>query len=199
MLPLTENDQRILLRLAREALTRYLDDGRVPQGDEPLEALRQHCGAFVTLRRGKKLRGCIGVIEASKPLCQVVCECAVWAGVQDPRFSPVTKDELAGLNLEISALSPLFEIAPEKIEVGKHGLVITHGMMRGLLLPQVATEWKWDSRRFLEETCRKAGLPTDAWRHGARIQAFTAQVFEEAHVAHTSYPAVCGLPPKRLP
>lgn len=189
MLPLTENDQRILLRLAREALAGYLNDGRIPQEEEPAEAIRQPCGAFVTLRKGKRLRGCIGVIEAAKPLYQVVRECAVWAGVQDPRFSPVTKDELAGLSLEISALSPLIEIIPEKIEVGEHGLLISHGGMRGLLLPQVATEWKWDARRFLEETCRKAGLPADAWQHGARIQAFTAQVFEEADAAKTSHPA----------
>ncbi len=189
MLPLSENDQRTLLRAAREALAGFLNNGQIPAAEESSDALRQHCGAFVTLRKGKNLRGCIGVIEAVKPLYQVVRECTVWAAVQDPRFPPVTKDELAELNLEISALSPLFDISPEKIEVGQHGLLISHGALRGLLLPQVATEWKWDSRRFLEETCRKAGLPADAWRNGARIQAFTAQVFEEAHTAHTSHPA----------
>ncbi len=189
MLPLTENDQRNLVRLAREALVAYLNDGQIPRGEESGEALRQPCGAFVTLRKGKNLRGCIGVIEAVKPLYKVVRECAVLAAVQDPRFSPVTQDELPALTVEISALSPLFDISPEKIEVGRHGLVISHGSQCGLLLPQVATEWKWDSRRFLQETCRKAGLPTGAWQHGARIQAFTAQVFEEAHTARTSHPA----------
>jgi AmmeMemoRadiSam system protein A len=189
MLPLTEYDRWILLRLAREALSGFLNDSHAPRLEGPAEALCQPCGAFVTLRKGKNLRGCIGVIESSKPLYQVVRECVVAAAVQDPRFSPVTKDELPELKLEISALSPLFDISPENIEVGQHGLVISHGRMRGLLLPQVAAEWKWDSRRFLEETCRKAGLPADAWQHGARVQAFTAQVFEEGHAAHTSYPA----------
>ena len=91
------------------------------------------------------------------------------------------KREVNGLNLEISVLSPLSDIAPENIEVGRHGLVISRGALRGLLLPQVAVQWKWDREQFLEETCRKAGLPPDAWRQGARIQAFTAQVFEEPH------------------
>ncbi len=189
MLPLSENDQRTLLCLAREALAGYLNNGQVPAVEESAEALRQPCGVFVTLRKGKNLRGCIGVVEAIKPLYQAVRECAVWAAVQDPRFPPVRKDELAGLNLEISALSPLFDVSPEEIEVGQHGLLISRGALRGLLLPQVAIEWKWDSQRFLEETCRKAGLPVGAWQNGARIQAFTAQVFEEAHAARTSHPA----------
>jgi len=93
------------------------------------------------------------------------------------------------LNLEISVLSPLFDIAPENIEVGRHGLVISLGALRGLLLPQVAVEWKWDRQKFLEETCEKAGLPPDTWQRGARIQAFTAQVFEEPHPAPSSHPA----------
>jgi len=93
------------------------------------------------------------------------------------------------LNLEISVLSPLSDIAPEEIEVGRHGLVISRGALRGLLLPQVAVEWKWDREQFLAETCHKAGLPPDAWRQGARIQAFTAQVLEEPHPARSSHPA----------
>jgi uncharacterized protein (TIGR00296 family) len=96
---------------------------------------------------------------------------------------------VSGLNFEISVLSPLSGIAPENIEVGRHGLAISHGAMRGLLLPQVAVQWKWNREQFLEETCRKAGLPPDAWQKGARIQAFTAQVFEEPSPAHSSHPA----------
>jgi len=99
------------------------------------------------------------------------------------------KSEVKGLRLEISVLSPLMEIAPQDIEVGRHGLIISRGDMRGLLLPQVPVEWNWDRERFLNETCRKAGLPPDAWRQGARIQAFTAQVFEETHPARSSHPA----------
>jgi hypothetical protein len=189
MLPLTETEQQTLLRMAREALVGFLESGHIPEVPEPAEALRQHCGAFVTLRRGKNLRGCIGVIEANAPLYITVRDCAVWAALRDPRFPPVMKREVAGLNLEISVLSPPVDIAPENVEVGRHGLIISRGALRGLLLPQVAVQWKWDREQFLEETCGKAGLPPDAWRHGARIQAFTAQVFEESHRANSSHPA----------
>lgn len=190
MLPLTETDQQALLSMARVALTTYMESTQLPPITPPaVESLQQPRGVFVTLRRGRNLRGCIGVVETDKPLYQTVRECAVWAAVNDPRFRPVTKDELAGLNIEVSALSPLFDIAPEEIEVGRHGLLISLGGLRGLLLPQVAQQWNWDRRQFLEETCRKAGLPPDAWQHGARIRAFTAQVFEEPHQASSSYPA----------
>lgn len=179
MLPLNEADQQTLLRIAREALVEYLKLAVIPQVPEPGETLRQHCGAFVTLHKGKHLRGCIGVIEADQPLYITVAECAVWAALHDRRFSPVTNREVKDLHLEISVLSPPSEIAPEDIKVGQHGLIVSRGGQRGLLLPQVAVEWNWDRERFLQETCRKAGLPPDAWLHGARIQAFTAQVFEE--------------------
>jgi AmmeMemoRadiSam system protein A len=179
MTPLNDADQKTLLRLARESLLRYLDSSEIPDVVESAEALQQHCGSFVSLHHGRNLRGCVGVISAEKPLYRTVAECAVWAGVQDHRFPPVTKAEVSGLNFEISVLSPLEDIAPDTIEVGRDGLIVSQGAMRGLLLPQVATEWKWDRLRFLEETCRKAGLPPDAWRRGARIQAFTAQVFHD--------------------
>jgi uncharacterized protein len=187
MLPLTETDRQTLLRIAREALVGYLERAEIPQRPEPDEALRQPCGAFVTLRKGKNLRGCIGVVEAIKPLYLTVGECAVWAALHDRRFPAVTKREVSGLNLEISVLSPLSDIAPADIEVGKHGLVVSRGSLRGLLLPQVAVQWNWSREQFLEETCQKAGLPPDAWRQGARIQAFTAQVFEEPTPVHTSH------------
>lgn len=189
MLPLTEADQQTLLCMAREALVGYLNSGEIPEVPEPAETLRQPCGAFVTLRKGRNLRGCIGVIAANNPLYTTVRECAVWAAVQDTRFPPVTIRELTELNLEISVLSPLSDIASENIEVGRHGLIISHQGLRGLLLPQVAVQWKWNREEFLEETCRKAGLPTDAWRQGARIQAFTAQVFEEPQTISSSQPA----------
>ena len=116
MLPLTETDQQTLLRLAREALVGYLNLAEIPKITEPGDALCQHCGAFVTLRKGKNLRGCIGVTEANKPLYITVRQCAVWAALQDPRFPPVTKREVRDLHLEISVLSPLSDIAPEDIE-----------------------------------------------------------------------------------
>lgn len=179
MLPLLEADQQLLLRLAREALEESVRHHRLPQVEAPRGAPGESCGAFVTLRKAGRLRGCIGYVEALKPLYQTVRECALAAALRDPRFDPVTPEELPAVRLEISVLSPLFEIAPDQIEVGRHGLLVSRGGQRGLLLPQVATEWNWDRESFLEETCLKAGLPDDAWRHGAKIQAFTAQVFAE--------------------
>jgi AmmeMemoRadiSam system protein A len=189
MLPLSEADQQTLLRLARQALVDHLSRGELPAMPEPEETLRQPCGAFVTLHKGRRLRGCIGIIEAQQPLYLTVRQCAVWAAVRDTRFSPVSREEVTELRLEISVLSPLADIAPENVEVGRHGLVVSHGAWRGLLLPQVAVEWNWNRERFLEETCRKAGLPSDAWKRGARIQAFTAQVFGEPEPVKSSQPA----------
>jgi len=179
MLQLTDAEKHRLLELARTALEEVVRFGRMSEVAEPAEALRTPCGAFVTLHKGRHLRGCIGHIEAGRPLYTTVRECARAAALDDPRFQPVTPAELPSLRLEISVLSPLADVAPQAIEVGRHGLLISRGVQRGLLLPQVAVEWNWDREQFLEETCRKAGLPPDAWRHGARIQAFTAQVFEE--------------------
>jgi len=189
MLPLTEADRQALLRMAREALVQYLRSGETSQIPEPAENLRQPCGAFVTLRKGKQLRGCIGMVEARAPLYLTVRECAGWAALHDTRFPPVTLGEVDGLNLEISVLSPPCDIAPSDIEVGRHGLIVSRGTQRGLLLPQVAEQWKWNREQFLEETCRKAGLPQGAWCQGARIQAFTAEVFDESHPADSSHPA----------
>jgi AmmeMemoRadiSam system protein A len=187
MSPLTDAQQRILLRLAREAVEASARNHRLSEVVPPHDVPTDCCGAFVSLHKGENLRGCIGHIEALKPLAQTVRECASSAAMLDPRFDAVTPDELADLRIEISILSPFFEISPNQVEVGVHGLLISRGAQRGLLLPQVAVHWKWDRERFLKETCRKAGLEEDAWSHGARIQAFTAQVFAEpAHPAHTS-------------
>jgi hypothetical protein len=187
MLQLTDAEKRRLLELARTALEEVVRLGRMSEVAEPVEALQTPCGAFVTLQKRGQLRGCIGHIEALRPLYATVRECARAAALQDPRFEPVAPAELSSLRLEISILSPLVDIAPQDIEVGRHGLLISRGAQRGLLLPQVAVEWNWDREQFLEETCLKAGLPPDAWRHGARIQAFTAQVLKEpSKRAHAS-------------
>ena len=179
MLPLTETQQKSLLQLARGAIQASACSQRLEEIVIPSDVPAECCGVFVTLHKGKRLRGCMGHIEALKPLAQTVCECAFAAALRDPRFDPVTPEELAGLRIEISVLSAFIEIAPEQVEVSVHGLYISRGAQTGLLLPQVATHWNWDRERFLKETCRKAGLDEDAWRHGARIQAFTAQVFAE--------------------
>ena len=179
MLPLTDAEKDRLLNLARKALEEVVRFGRMSELSEPPGALQTPGGAFVTLYKGKHLRGCIGHIEAHRPLYATVRECARAAALDDPRFDPVASAELHSLRLEISILSPLVDIAPQDVEVGRHGLLISRGAQRGLLLPQVAVEWNWDREQFLEETCLKAGLPADAWKHGARIQAFTAQVLKE--------------------
>jgi AmmeMemoRadiSam system protein A len=135
----------------------------------------------VTLHKHGRLRGCIGYIQALKPLRQAVAEMAVQAALHDPRFPPVTSDELPELHIEISVLSPLEAVADvSEIEVGTHGLVIEDGRSRGLLLPQVPVEYGWDRDTFLEHTCAKAGLPPDRWKaQGVTITKFTAEVFGE--------------------
>ena len=187
MFRLDEPDQQRLLEIARQALEEGVRKYELSDLQEaPQGALQERCGAFVTLWKAGRLRGCIGYVEAQGPLYQTVRECTLAAALRDPRFDPVTPEELPALMLEISVLSPLFDIAPEQVEVGQHGLLISQGPLRGLLLPQVAVEWKWDRENFLEETCLKAGLPPDAWRHGARVQAFTAQVFGATRQAERS-------------
>jgi AmmeMemoRadiSam system protein A len=190
MLQLTDAQKDRLLELARGALEEAVRFGRVSEVAESAEALQIPCGAFVTLTERGRLRGCIGHIEAARPLYATVQECARAAALDDPRFDPVTPAELPSLHIEISILSPLVDIAPQQVEIGRHGLLISRGGRRGLLLPQVAEEWNFNREQFLQETCVKAGLPRDAWQHGARIQAFTAQILKEPPTpARSSSPA----------
>jgi len=187
-LPLTEADRKLLLQLSRRVLEASVRGQPVPALENPSLSVQATSGAFVTLRQcNGGLRGCIGRIITTQPLFQTVADCTVDAAAHDPRFSPVTPEELAGLRIEISVLSPVQEVRPEEVEVGRHGLLISMGIRRGLLLPQVPKEWGWDRERFLNETCLKAGLPRDAWCHGARVQAFTAQVFAEARGAAAEF------------
>jgi len=185
---LTDEDKRILLKLARDAVTKAAELGAsgarqavpVVVNDMP-EALRANGGAFVTLKINGELRGCIGHIEADRPLCLMVREMAIAAALQDPRFWRMRKDEVPQLTIEISALGPLEPAKGlEDVEIGRYGLIVSNAYTSGLLLPQVATEQGWGAREFLEQTCRKAGLPADAWqRPGVTIQRFTATVFGE--------------------
>jgi uncharacterized protein len=187
MSPLNESDRLLLLSWARMALEAGVRGRERTRADAPPGPLREPRGAFVTLMKRGRLRGCIGFIEAAKPLVRTVEECAVAAALNDPRFDPVRPEELDALHLEISVLSALVDLRPENVEVGRHGLLISQSWQRGLLLPQVAVEWKWDREQFLAATCQKAGLAPEAWRHGARIQAFTAQIFGEPVVEpHTA-------------
>jgi uncharacterized protein len=150
-----------------------------PGSGVPSPHLREKRGAFVTLHKDGKLRGCIGRIAAVTPLEETVREMARSAALDDPRFAPVAFEELEHLALEISVLSPMRELAPEEVTVGRHGLLVSYDGRRGLLLPQVAVHWRWSREMFLAQTCMKAGLPPDAWLRGARIEGFTAEVFGE--------------------
>jgi len=137
------------------------------------------------LESRRQLRGCVGYALPIAPLYRAVAETARAAAFDDSRFSPVTPEEAPRLEVSLSVLSHLFPIHPETVEVGRHGLLISHGARRGLLLPQVPVEQNWDRKTFLEQTCRKAGLPLDAWRNGATIEAFTAEVFADSDVEVT--------------
>ena len=176
---LDESQRKGLLGIARRALEGYIGAGKIPPEEGGRGKLASPGAAFVTLTQNGRLRGCIGYTEAVAPLFKVVQECAVAAATEDPRFPPVSRKELPSLRVEISVLTPLFPIRPEEVEVGKHGLMVAKGGMRGLLLPQVPVEWGWDRETFLDQVCVKAGLPPSAWRHGATLLAFTAEVFGE--------------------
>lgn len=169
-----------LLGIARRTIEGYVRDRRVPEVRGVAGKLAAPGAAFVTLKRKGRLRGCIGYTEAVAPLFKVVQECAVAAATEDPRFPPVSAEELSSIDLEISVLTPLEPIRAGEVEVGRHGLMVSQGGRRGLLLPQVPVEQGWDRETFLDQTCVKAGLPADAWRRGATLQAFTAEVFGEA-------------------
>ena len=134
-------------------------------------------GVFTTLYLHGNLRGCVGYAIPVVPLYQAVAETARSAAFEDSRFQPVGRQEAPELEISLSVLSPLFPIQPEDVEVGRHGLVISLGAHRGLLLPQVPGEYGWDRETFLQQTCRKAGLASDAWRKGASLEAFKAEVF----------------------
>lgn len=178
---LTEEQQRVLLRVARQALTARVQGKPLPDTDVITDpVLREKRAAFVTLKKRGQLRGCIGHVEPMRPLVEAVAELAVAAGFDDYRFPAVRADELADLEIDISAMSPLRKVTPEEIVVGKHGVVVEQNGRRGVFLPQVAPEQGWDRDTMLTVLCReKAGLPGDAWKKGADLWVFTAQVFSE--------------------
>jgi uncharacterized protein len=177
-------EKKELLRIARSTLREYLATGMMPPGVPHRQTLREPGGAFVTLKEKPSgmLRGCIGTFAARSPLYKCVQDMTVSAATRDPRFESVTAAELEGLEIEISVLTPLERIdSPGVIEVGRHGICITHGHHHGVLLPQVAVEYGWDRETFLEHLCLKAGLPAGSWKHPeAVLEVFTAIVFHES-------------------
>ena len=166
----------LLLRLAHEAIESALEARPTPLAP-PNKHLTENRGVFNTLYSNGHLRGCVGYVFPVLPLYRAVFETARAAASQDTRFSPVTLEEAPTLKVSLSVLSNVSPTTPEQIEIGKHGLIVSFGTRRGLLLPQVPVEHNWDSLTFLQQTCRKAGLPADAWQNGATLDVFTAEVF----------------------
>jgi len=189
---LNEEEGKFLVKLARRAVKEYLETKKVPETTRRVhEKLLQPCGVFVTINsienEEKELRGCIGYPYPTDPLVEAVIQSAISAATQDPRFNPLTKDELDKVVFEVSVLTPpqVLEVKrpqdyPSKIRIGEDGLIIEKGMFKGLLLPQVPVEWNWDQEEFLCQCCIKAGLPPDNWLlPSTRIQKFQAIIFEE--------------------
>lgn len=167
-----------LIRLAHESILSKVQ-GRELSLDAPSPHFAELRGAFTTLYLRGELRGCVGYVLPACSVYRAVAETARAAAFEDNRFSPVTAEEAPALEIELSILSPPQPIRAEEIEVGRHGLLISLHGRRGLLLPQVPVEHGWDRTTFLEQTCKKAELPRDAWQKGAAIEAFTAEIFGE--------------------
>ena len=177
---LTRSERTKLLSIARQTIATFLEKGTFPDISSTTESLMRNCGCFVSLKHEGTLRGCIGNFVSDKPLCHLVQEMAVAAATKDPRFYPLSRPELDPLTIEISVLSPLQKITSiDEITIGEHGLYVEKNINRGVLLPQVATEYRWDRETFLRQTCLKAGLKEDAWKENATLYIFSAEVFRE--------------------
>ncbi len=180
--PLTVAEKHALLDLARRSIRSALACARSPEAPRGHPRLEVPQGAFVTLMQSERLRGCIGILEAPRALWETVTHCAAAAAFEDPRFPPLVASEIDALRIEITALQPPFRPGgPGEIVLGRHGLLVSRGVKRGVLLPQVALEHGFDVPAFIRETLRKAGLPTDALERGeATLSAFEAENFFEA-------------------
>lgn len=178
---LSEKDASILLNIARDAITSLINKQNYQPPPREEKDLNERSGCFVTIKQDGQLRGCIGNFQSERPLFQEVAVMAVASASKDPRFHPLEKAELENFNLEISVLSPLEKIEDtDLIEVGTHGIYLEKNFSRGVLLPQVATDHNWDRTTFLQQTCQKAGLHTDAWQEAdTDIYIFSAQIIKE--------------------
>jgi AmmeMemoRadiSam system protein A len=179
-LEFSKDERTLLLRLAHDSILSALERRDIPL-DPPTNHLAQPRGAFTSLYLNGELRGCVGYVLPISPVYRAVVDTARAAAFEDTRFYPVTLPEARDLEIELSILSPPQPISPDAVEIGRHGLLVSMAGHRGLLLPQVPTEHNWDRTTFLEQTCRKAGLPLDAWQKGATIEAFTAEIFGDKH------------------
>jgi AmmeMemoRadiSam system protein A len=178
-LGLNEEEKKILHHIARTVVENKARGKAVPEFKIESSVLKENRGAFVTIHKKGQLRGCIGYIEGHGPLHKTIEEMADAAAFRDPRFTPVKEKELSELDFEISVLTPLKRTTDvNDIQVGKHGIYIKKGWYSGLLLPQVATEYGWDRQAFLEHTCQKAGLPSNAWKEkDTELYIFSADIF----------------------
>ncbi len=172
----SQEERSTLLSLAHESIQAALD-GRKISLDPPTSHLAKPRGAFTTLHCRGQLRGCVGYVFPVASVYRTVAETARAAAFEDTRFYAITREEAPELEIHLSILSMLRPIAPAQIEIGRHGLLVSLAGRRGLLLPQVPVEYGWDRAAFIEQTCRKAGLSSDAWQQGATLEAFTAEVF----------------------
>jgi AmmeMemoRadiSam system protein A len=181
---LSDKEKNILISIAKETIKAHLHNEQEPDFYYGQEALNQEVGAFVTLKITGQLRGCIGMLSSKDPLYKTISHMALQAAFHDPRFEPLKIEEYDAIEVEISVLSAFKKIhAIDEIEVGKHGLMINRGYNSGLLLPQVADEYKWDKKTFLEQTCLKAGLNVNAWKDDeSEISIFSAEVFNSKEV-----------------
>jgi len=179
---LSDDDRKAILELAAQGVREAVLHG-LPLSTYPTFGIFvEPRGLFVTLHHGKKLRGCIGVIEGSAPLGENLARCAADAALRDPRFAPLRPEELAGLEIEVSLLTPIHPIRADELEIGRHGLMVERGLQRGLLLPQVATEHRFSREQFLAETCVKAGLPRESWKEPeTRLYGFECEIVAEKH------------------
>lgn len=173
-------EKKALLKLARESIIAAACSQPPPAQQKFTAVMEQQAGCFVTIKKDGKLRGCIGSFISERPLWETVREMAASAATRDPRFYPMKPADIEDFSVEISVLSPLRQIESiEDIRVGRDGIYIIKGSYHGVLLPQVATEYGWDRETFIRQTCRKAGLPDDAWQKGCEIYIFSADVFGE--------------------
>ena len=188
MAMLTPEEGRTAVRLARSAIEKTLNGERAAPPDLPA-VFHERRGVFVTIKRQGCLRGCIGLPYPIKPLGEAIVEAAVSAALEDPRFPPVSRSELADIDLEVTVLTEprQLDCPPEErpgcVEVGRHGLIVSGLGTGGLLLPQVPAEYGWSSREFLDQTCVKAGLRPGCWRReDVAVLTFEGQIFEEKAV-----------------
>ena len=180
MLCLSDEDRQAILNLARKGVFHAANSGR-SLAIYPTDGIfAERCGLFVSLHTGRKLRGCIGILDAHATLGENLVRCAADAALHDPRFPRMRPEEVDGLDIEVSFLSAMEPIRPEAVEIGRHGLLVEHGLRRGLLLPQVATEHRLSREQFLAETCIKAGLLREAWKDPeTRLYGFECVIIAE--------------------